>query len=215
MARATSRSSGAGRPGPSAVSAGVAAQIGGLVWILQWAHALVAHGVTSVNIQREWLGMTWLDSAQYLAFSFLLLIPGVVYLHQRLRAPNRAFRLSWVVGAALVFAGIGTALEFGLYERGSYATPDTPLLDIGGVAQALSSLLLTITLGVLTFVAARRQVVPWWLVPVLIVGALATVFPGGPNFLFGLTLPPLPGLAWLAFGGWLLTQHAPERPESR
>lgn len=156
-------------------------------------------------------GPHWLDSAQLLAVCFVLLIPGITYISRRAQTPSREFRvLRWVVVSALVSAAIGTALQFGLYERGSYVPPDGPLVDIGGVVQALSSLVLTLALGGFASVAAYRRRVPAWLVPVLILGALMTVFPGGPNIFFGLTMPPIPALAWLAFGGWLLTQHHPD-----
>lgn len=194
--------------GRFALAAGVAAQVAGLVWLFQWAHALVTHGVTAVNLKRLWMGLTWLDSAQFLALSFVLLIPGVTYISRRVHTPSSALRvLRWVVVSTLVSAAVGTALHFGLYERGSYVQPDSPLVDIGGVVQALSSLVLTLALGAFAAVAARSRSLPAWLVPVLVLGALTTVFPGGPNIFFGLTLPPIPALACLAFGGWLLTQH--------
>lgn len=40
---------------------------------------------------------------------------------------------------------------------------------------------------------------PFWMAPVLVIGCLATYFIAGP-------LPPVPGLAWLTLGGWLLVQ---------
>lgn len=47
----------------TAALAGSAAQAAGVLWVLQWAHALVAHGPTGVNKAQVWLGMTWMDSA--------------------------------------------------------------------------------------------------------------------------------------------------------
>ena len=197
----------------AAIVAGAAAQFAALIWTLQWSHALVAHGPTSVNLKRLWLGLTWIDSAKFLTLSFLLLIPGVMWVSRRVRDPSRALRgLRSLVLVTLVLAAAGTALQFGLYEWGSYAEPNHPLVDIGGITQAMSSLVLTLLIGVLATIVAMRNVMPWWLVPLLILGSLGTVFPGGPNFFFGIPMPPLPSLVWFVFGGWLLTQAGRGHP---
>lgn len=185
----------------TAIQAGVAAQIAGAVWILQWGHALVAHGPTSYNEAELWLGMTWFDSAKFLALSYVLLIPGILYIGRGDTPTVRVARIVAVIG--LVVAAVATTLEFRLWEWGTYAgtadSTSTPLWIAGPIRGVTSALVLPAAVGVLGVRAARGRAMPSWLAAVLIVGFLATFFIGGP-------LPPLPGLVWLVLGAWLLSR---------
>lgn len=197
---------------PSAAVAGVAAQLAGLIWVLQWAHALIAHGPTAFNQAQVWLGMTWMDSGKILALSYLLLTPGVLYLARLLRAAGDALAAGLAAFAAVILAtcAIATPLEFltdGWGSYGTYVGALEPAVDVAGILRSLaSSVVLTVALAVVTVRAARRRLMPHWMAPVLVVGCLATYFIAGP-------LPPVPGLAWLTLGGWLLVQHGGFRGE--
>lgn len=198
-----------------AIVAGVGAQIAGVIWILQWAHALVAHGPTQYNAKQLWLGMTWMDSTKFLIVAYLLLIPGVLYME---RAPAaRGDKLVSTFGTmtimALIIAAVGTAMEFRLFEWGTYSgtfeSTDSIMWAGGPLRAVASAVVLTLGFGVLGVRVARHRAIPYWLVPILMVGSMSTVFIGGP-------LPPVPSLTWLAFGGWLLTRaHADGRRTSR
>ena len=110
-------------------------------------------------------------------------------------------KMGSVVVGILCLAALSTALEFWFFEWGSY---DETFESKGGITtvgiavQALfSALLLSIALIIFGVPAARRSAMPYWLVIVLVIGSLSTVFVT-PVFV-------LPGVAWLTFGLWLLT----------
>lgn len=199
---------------PAAVTAGAAAQLGGVIWVLQWAHVLVAHGPTSFNEAQVWLGMTWMDSAKFLSWSYLLLTPGVLYLASSMRdAGDRlAAGLGALVAVTLVVCAITTPFEFLTAQWGSYRAyvgALDPAIAVAGVVRALaSSVLLAVALAVMAIRAGRRGVLPYWMAPVLVVGCMSTYFIAGP-------LPPVAALAWLMFGGWLLVQHVGEARRGR
>lgn len=198
---------------PAAATAGAAAQFGGVIWVLQWAHVLVAHGPTSFNEAQVWLGMTWMDSAKFLSGAYLLLIPGVLHLASSLRdAGDRlAAALGALVAVILVVCAITTPFEFLTAQWGSYrayAGALDPAIGVAGVVRALaSSALLAVALAVMALRAGRRGVLPYWMAPVLVVGCLSTYFIAGP-------LPPVAGLTWLIFGGWLLVQPSETRADA-
>ena len=90
---------------------------------------------------------------------------------------------------------------------GTYVGAFEPAVDVAGPLRSLaSSAVLTVALAVVAVRAARSCLMPSWMAPVLVVGCIATYFIAGP-------LPPVPGLAWLTLGGWLLVQHGGVRRE--
>jgi hypothetical protein len=191
-----------------ALIAGVGAQLAGVIWLLQWSHALVTHGPTQANRAQLWLGMTWFDSGKFLALSFLLLIPGVLLVRGRAEGRRSCRVLGAVLVGTLVLTGVGTALEFGLYEWGSYREPESAVAAVAGPLTALARGV-ALPLAWLSFGASavRADVLPPWLVALLVIGSLATYFVAGP-------LPPIPGLVWLLFGGWLLSSAPASAPQS-
>jgi hypothetical protein len=179
----------------AALVAGASAQGAAVLWMLQWSHALVTHGPTERDRMGIWLGMTWMDSASLLALAYLLLVPGVVLLLRTARrdSSRRAPSvLGWLAVGSLLLAAVATLVEFRVWEWGTYdGTFDgttSPLWIAGPVRSIASAVVLTIALTGL----ASMSPVPVWLVAVLAIGTVSTFFVGGP-------LPPVPGLAWLAF----------------
>jgi hypothetical protein len=139
----------------------------------------------------------------------LLLIPGVLAVHDRSRHRQSRARTAGAVGSvvALAVLVVGVALEFWTFSWGSYAVTVEEkggVATAGGVVHAAASLVLAISLVPFGIGAVRARALPWWLVPVLVVGALATFY-----------LTPAfyaPGVAWLLFGTWLLA--TPRRPRN-
>lgn len=185
--------------------AGVAAQAAGLLWVLQWAHVLVTHGPGEHDGRGMWLGLTWMDSAKFLAAAYLLLIPAVRYIASRPAVARRRWAMVFgrLTVAALVVAATATAVEFRVWEWQTYAGTfngrSSVLWVAGPIRSITSAVVLSVGFAAFGVVGARARVLPFWLPPLLVVAALSTVFIGGP-------IPPLAGLVWLALGGWLLTQ---------
>lgn len=197
----------------AAVRAGAGAQLAGVLWILQWSHVLVTHGPTSYDGRGLWLGMTWMDSAKFLALSYLLLIPAALHLgrHAHVAGRRGATVLRRMTVGALLVSAVATAVEFRLFEWGTYGgTFDgtaSALWVAGPVRAITSAVVLTGLFAALGIRAARSGAMPAVLVPLLVVAWLSTVFIGGP-------MPPLAGLVWLALGAWLLTDgDAPDERE--
>ena len=106
----------------------------------------------------------------------------------------------FAVSAALVWLAVGTAIEFWGFPLGSYAltfeAESRPVLRDGWWIQALGSLLLTFAFVAFGISAVREKQLPRGMVPMLVLGAAATVFLT-PAFI-------LPGLVWILLGATLL-----------
>jgi hypothetical protein len=170
----------------------------GVVWLAVWAQQAAAHGTTQLNEMDVVLGLTWMDAGKFLVIPFALLFPVTAALGARGRTLGRLGRAGSVVTyAALVAVIAGVALEFWSFPWGSYAEDfDEPLPTYGGLVQILGSLALTVGSASLAVELGRRRVLPYWLGLVLVTGAATT---------FYLTpVLPVPGIAWLVLGAYLL-----------
>lgn len=171
-----------------------AAAVAGVLWLLIWWHGAVTHGTTAENEMRTALGLTWMDSSKFLVLPFLLLIPPAVKLSES-SGGRRASSLGFVITlTALGLLIAGVALQFWPFPWSSYEVSfeSRSGASIAGPLQPISSLVLALGLALLAGGAARRRLIPWWSVPIVVLGALTTFF-----------LTPagwLPGCAWLVLG---------------
>lgn len=173
-----------------------AAILAGLVWLIVWWHGAKTHGVTQQNEMRKWLGLTWMDSAKFLVLPFLLLIASAFALEQARQRSARFGRLGFVISAgSLALLVIAVPLQFWPFPWGSYEVRFEDRIGITRVAgpiQALASLVLAGGLALLSGSVVSTGVVGWWIVPVLVVGAVTTFFLTPASW--------IPGAAWLILG---------------
>jgi hypothetical protein len=180
----------------------------GLLWLVVWFHQRQTHGPTEVNVERIFLGLTWLDSGKFLVIPLILFLITIMSLYGLRDSPGLLGRLGFVV--TVVGLGsmiVGTAAQFWPFPWGSYAVGfEAGLPWWGGIIQALSTLVFTIGLFVFSTDLVRIGVMPGGVVPVLFFGGLTTFWLTPSSF--------VPGLAWLVLGLvlWLREDEVAERP---
>lgn len=170
-----------------------------LLWALVWFHGPQTHGITARNEMRLWLGSTWMDSSKLLCLPFLAVAVGLYLLGKDARI-GRVARWLWVllvvviaVQAVAVLVG-NSPFPWGSYEltfeEVEQSSRYPAVVSMGGIAQAMGSLigaLLLVPVGI-ALVRARR--VLWWAVPAAVIGMLFTFF----------TTPA----SWIPAVGWFL-----------
>jgi uncharacterized membrane protein len=181
----------------------------GLLWLVVYFHQRLTHGPTSVNEERVFLGLTWLDSGKSLVIPWILLLVGIVSLYGLRERPGLVGKIGFVVTVVgLVGLIVGTALESWFFPWGSYAVSfeELPRFVRSVPVRPISTLVFTIGLIIFNIDLVRARVAPLWLAPALVLGGFSTIFLT-PVFL-------LPGLAWLLLGLalWLRRNRTAERP---
>jgi hypothetical protein len=179
--------------------ASVASVLASVLWIVAWAHLLMAHGTTEVNEARIVLGLTWLDSGRLIAPSLVLVGVAIVAFARGARQPSvSATAIVALIGVAVAATGI--VLGFWTQPWGTYvgASRESGVAAIGGAVVIVGSLLLAVGIVAFAIAAARARVLPVWLALLVAVGAITTVpwlyeAPQGIGF----------GVAWLVVGLYL------------
>jgi hypothetical protein len=181
---------------------GLAAMMGGVLWLLIWALFLVTHGLGPVDEKGTLLGVTYYDFTKFLVVPLGLYAVGLMGLHARQRAG--AGRLAAVgLGVAVVALGViavGLAVALWPLPWGSYAQVDweaTPMMW-GGILYSLGTFALAIGQALFGVGVWQARVWPAWVSLLLVLSPLASV-----PWLHMTTYGGLYGLAWLALGGQL------------
>ncbi len=152
------------------------------------------------------LGLTWMDSANFLVLPFALFLVAIAALYRALHRRGRSAALTFAASAAAYVAVLtGTALTFWGFEWGSYRQSfDGTEMGIAGGLQVVGTLVLTLALIGVSITLTRRRVLPWWLAVLLPIAAITS---------FWLTpTSVVPGIAWLAIGVGLIRRRQVESP---
>ncbi len=152
------------------------------------------------------LGLTWMDSANFLVLPFALFLVAIAALYRALHRRGRSAALTFAASAAAYVAVLtGTALTFWGFKWGSYrqSFEGTEMGNAGGL-QVVETLVLTLALIGVSITLTRRRVLPWWLAVLLPIAAITS---------FWLTpTSVVPGIAWLAIGVGLIRRRQVESP---
>jgi hypothetical protein len=171
----------------------------GLLWVVAWAHLLLAHGTGQVNEQRIAFGLTWLDSGRLAAPALLL---GAVAIWMVARTSDDAgLRVAGSIAiVGLSGAATGAALGFWTQPVGTYvgASRTAGIAVTGGLLAMAGSVAVAVGLVAVGLTAGRAGIVPGWVAVLLGVAGVSTVpwlheSPQGVVF----------GIAWLVIGAFL------------
>lgn len=171
----------------------------GLLWAAIWFHGTQTHGFTAENEMRLWLGATWMDSSKLLCLPFAAVAVGL-FLMGRDAAIGRVARWLWVMLLFVVTVqAFGVVVGYSPFPWGSYELTFEELeqsngypavVSLGGIAQAMGSLIGTLLLVPVGIALTRARRMPWWAVPAAVIAMLSSFF----------TTPA----SWVPAVGWFL-----------
>jgi hypothetical protein len=177
---------------------GPATILGGVIWLLAWAHFLLTHGPTASDNRETFLGLSYYDSTKLIVFAMALCIVGLMSLRTRRPRGVRTLVATWghfLAVAALVVMSVGVAISVWSVPWGETTRVATTLMDYGFIAMMIATLIAFPGLTLLGIGVVRAKVLPAWTVAPLAVAGLAAV-PWIHHTLHG----GLIGLSWVAVG---------------
>lgn len=150
------------------------------------------------------LNFTWMDSGKLFVLPFLLLAVTMFGLHRQQSATGWLGRSGLFVVGAFIWLTVGTISEFWGFPLGSYALTFEeevrPVFMYGWLLQAIGTLLLSIAILPFSINLTRQRILSAWMVPVLLFGALSTVYLT-PAFI-------APAVVWILLGAALLRDRS-------